>query len=353
MIVKVGDNNDTDMYEDRYNFDNVHLRYSICTKNPNLLPYPSRSTHMHKFLLPRIQHSIPFSTPYVLSSIRTPRLGQRIPTNHNIHLEISIPLHPITLIIQPRQNLTQKIRLRLIAPLRLKLSQPNRSAPSHSLRLADMVLEILHAVVGRETVPVDGEEIDMASGAAGEEGGQVRETLVLGRAVAHRGGTELDVPVVFGVEGFHVGVPAVDGLADVHVGLGAEVGFVEGEEMFAAGGDGGFGFGDPGGGVVGGQGVPEHGDEFLGGVHGAAGGGIPVVEPADVGVVEVRGQGGFVVDEAAGDDVIGGGSDGGFGRGGRGSGGLFRRVGHAGGRGDLRGGGLFGGEGNAGGRGDL
>lgn len=152
-----------------------------------------------------------------------------------------------------------------------------------------MVLEVLHPVVGSKTIPMDGDEIDMASAAALEEGGQVSKTLILVGAVADGGGTELDVAVVLGVERFQVFVPAVDGLADIHVGLSGEVGFVEGEEVFGAGGDGGFGVGFPARSVEWGEGVPEHGDEFLSRVNVTTRDGVPVVHPANVGVVELGG----------------------------------------------------------------
>ncbi len=168
-----------------------------------------------------------------------------------------------------------------------------------------MVLEVLHAGVGSDTVPVDGEEVDVAAAALLEESGEILETQMRVGAVADRRGTELDVAIVFGVEGLHVGHPALDGGGYVHVGLGGEIGLVEGEEMLGAGGDGSFGVGFPARRVEGGQGVPEHGDEFFGGVDGAAGDRVPVVEPADIGVIEMRGERCFIVDEAARNNVVG------------------------------------------------
>lgn len=113
-----------------------------------------------------------------------------------------------------------------------------------------MILEVLDAVVGGKAIPVDSEEVDMAARALCEEGSQVREPLVGVGAVADGWRAQFDGAVVGGVEGLHVFHPALDGLADVHVGLGAEVGFVEGEEVFGAGGDGGVGVSFPVRGVV-------------------------------------------------------------------------------------------------------
>lgn len=214
---------------------------------------------------------------HTLRRISSSSLRQTIPIHHDIHLEQRIPLHAITLIVQPRQDLVQELRLLLVASQGLEFRQPDRSALGDIRRFSDVVFEVLDAFVGGKTVPVDGEKIDVAAIAGGEEGGQVRETLVLVGTVADGGGTQFDGAVVFLVEGFHVFLPALDGLADVHVGLGGEVGFIEGEEVLGAGGDGGVGVLGPAGRVVGGEDVPEHGDKFLGGVDGAAGGGVPVL----------------------------------------------------------------------------
>lgn len=248
-------------------------------------------TSLHQFPTATTSTAYPFflQRPSHSCSIRGASLGKATATDHRFNLEVGIPVHTVALIIQPRQDTLQELRLLIIAARGRELSQPDRAAAGHSLGLPDVVLEVLHAVVGSEAVPVDGEEIDVAATALLEESGEVLETLVRVGAVADGGRTQLDVAVVFGVEGLHVGHPALDGGGYVHVGLGGEIGLVESEEMLGAGGDGSFGVLFPARRVEGGQGVPEHGDEFFGGVDGAAGGRVPVVEPADVGVVEMRG----------------------------------------------------------------
>ena len=223
--------------------------------------------------------------PYysTLASIRLPSLGKRIPIDHVISLEIRIPLDAVALIVQPGQHLAQEISLLLITSIGLELRQPDRTTIGNLLRLGDVFFEMVDAVVGRDAVPVDGEEIDMAATAAVEEGFEIREPQVFFGTVADRGGAELEVAVVFLVEGFDVLHPAVDALTDVHIGLGGEIRFVESKDVLCTRGDGVFDVGSPVGGMVDLRCVPEHGDEFFNAGDLASRGGVPVVKPSGSG----------------------------------------------------------------------
>lgn len=132
---------------------------------------------------------------------------------------------------------------------------------------------------------MDGDKIDGAGRASDEELFEPGET-----GVGDGGGGELGAAG----EGLKVSFVAGGGGGGAEVGLRAQVGFVEGQEVFGARGDGGGGGGLPVGGVLGLR-APEHGDVFEGA--GEAGGrGAPVVGPGDLaGLVEAGGEGGGVV----------------------------------------------------------
>ena len=116
-----------------------------------------------------------------------------------------------------------------------------------------MVLEIRDTVVGGETVPVDGDEVDLAARAPADE---IREPVETrgSAAVADGWGTDFD----FAAKGLHIG-PCIDGFLRRHVGLSGKVGLVEGENVGGAVGDGGVDVVLPLGKVQVG-GAPEHGD---------------------------------------------------------------------------------------------
>lgn len=117
-----------------------------------------------------------------------------------------------------------------------------------------MLLEGLDAVFVRIAVPVDGDEIDLAARAGGEE---FREPVEARGAAAVADGRGADFDFV--AEFLQV-VPRAGGFFGAHVGLGAEVGLVEAEDVGCAVGDGAVDVGFPVGQVVG-VGAPEHGDE--------------------------------------------------------------------------------------------
>ena len=101
---------------------------------------------------------------------------------------------------------------------------------------------------------MDGDEVDGAVGAGSQELIEPLEP----RVCDGRGG-DLGAPG----KRLHVCFVAGDGLSGAEVGLGPEVGFVEGEEVGGARGDGGRRGGLPAGGVYGLK-TPEHGHELEG-----------------------------------------------------------------------------------------
>ena len=117
-----------------------------------------------------------------------------------------------------------------------------------------MLLEIRDTVFVGVAVPMDGDEIDLAARARGQE---FREPVEArgAAAVAHGRGADLDLVAEF----LHV-VPRGRGFFRAHVGLGAEVGLVEAEDVGCAVGDGRVDVRLPVRQVVG-IGAPEHGDE--------------------------------------------------------------------------------------------
>ena len=206
--------------------------------------------------------------------------------------EIRIPLH-IRHSIQPRQRLPHEtLILRVRAPTTVdpELRQPDRQTRL-VVRELDVVLQVREGV--DVVVPVQVDEVDLAAGAVAHEVSQICETA--GRsAVGDGGGAEACLPG----ERHHVGFVGGDGGVDGHAGgvaVVAGVGLVEGHEGGRAGVEGGLRVGGPDGGEAGCVGVEEW-DPLDRVVEGAGVGGgvllaVPVVAPADAGVLALQGIG--------------------------------------------------------------
>ena len=123
-----------------------------------------------------------------------------------------------------------------------ELGQPDGFASSDLLGVGDVLLEL--AELG--AVPVNADEVDI--GAKGvEECLQQWEAGCVGTFLGGDGGGAEEG---FALEGFHVCIPAVDDLLGGHAaaaGAGGLLRFVEGEQVRAAGGDGGLRVGGPAG----------------------------------------------------------------------------------------------------------
>lgn len=175
--------------------------------------------------------------------------------------------------VKPRKNLLQERNLLRTRPVTLKLREPERPTAAGLICLLHVPLEI--ADIRGLIVPVDGDEIDRATRAGGEEvlePGQAH----WGAAVGHGRSAER---VAAGGKGLDVGFVGGDGGADGHVGLLDVVWLVERKDT-SGGGSGGKG-GRPAGGERGG-GRPEHGD-VVEGAGQALRYLVPVVSPGDEG----------------------------------------------------------------------
>ena len=149
-----------------------------------------------------------------------------------IDLEIGVPLD-LGLRLEEGQDLLHEALLGGVVAVGLHLRDPEREAAGALAREFDVVLEVRDALVVGLAVPVDGDEVDRAGRALGQElvepvqpdvGFGVGLVVV---AVADRGRAE------FGFAGvrLHVLPPGGDGFVGSEVGLRGEVGFVEGEEV--------------------------------------------------------------------------------------------------------------------------
>lgn len=159
--------------------------------------------------------------------------------------------------------------------------------------------------VGGAVVPVQGDEIDRASGAGFQEGFQVRNTH-WGGTVGDSGGAELGLSS----EGLHEGLVTRCGCTRVEVRLRGKIRLVESKEVLAPLRDGGGSSLLPAVGVIR-TGSPEHGHVFERRRDGRRGG-TPVVRPGDLGVGagEAGREIGVVVGETAlAGAAVAGGSD--------------------------------------------
>ena len=214
---------------------------------------------------------------------------------------VRVPLHPTLGAVQPGQRLRQK-RRRLRRVVVGKLGEPDGAVPGGGLDLGDVALELVE--VG--AVPVAGDEVDVATLTAGEEGLEEADAGGVGLfGAGDGGGAELDLAGV----GFHPLAPRRDDATHVGDAVGLQhlraarglglLGFVEAEDVGAARGDVGVDRVLPGTGEVGSVAF-EHGDELHALRKSAAGGLGPVVGPAHHVGVELVGQTDGVVGETAG-----------------------------------------------------
>lgn len=153
--------------------------------------------------------------------------------------------------VQPGQNLIDKVGL-AAGPDVAKLGDPDGLSVGLTDGLADMIFKVRDRgrdAVARAAVPMDVEEVNLATGALLHESLEPGEALG-GRGVGDAGGAEFG-----GAAGklLHVCVPAGDGVGRGEGGatvVEAHVGFVETEEVAGSGGDGGGGGRGPAFGVV-------------------------------------------------------------------------------------------------------
>lgn len=255
----------------------LQKRWHAAPPTTTILPIPMQTFSL-PFAVP--DRPLPFcpSLSLFLAHLRdilASQLRQRIRARENpVNLEVRVPLNSIGRVVKVRQHSVHEVGLVLRAPTRLELRQPDRTPISHSLGILNMLLERLNPKLIRIAVPMDRDEVHLAARTGTHEFLQPVQPHIP-TTVAYGGAPNLDLASKL----LHV-IPCRGCLFGRHVGLSAEVRFVETEDVRCAVRDRlvdvGFPFGQM---VI--VCAPEHGHEVHAGGDVAAGGGVPVVAPAD------------------------------------------------------------------------